>query len=446
MESRITCGVPGISAVSCPSGNLVYVNIDQKSSFSFSGFDRGISTSFSKNALKLNTLNAKAKVRLTNRERTCDNHDGILPQSAVTGADGCFSSIEPLEDRQIELKGIYAVTPSKRLSVFSPDTERKGVRVPRKSSRETSARAILKIDNATGKSQLTPTGTHIIAFANFKGGVGKTTCAVNVAGSLAYNFNKKVLLVDLDVQSSFGQWLMGAEWWHNWSKHRSKTSYQIFLDIINGSHAWSIDHSTFAHPSCPNLRVCPATFDMLDLDTQLHHGLARPLHPKPFQCLDIQIKRVCSQFQYVILDCPPNMYMTTKNALFCADHVIIPTLPDFLSTAGLKRLVGFLKELRDQFLLYDSAPIKIAGIVINMFDQKKKLMKETIEDLEAYIEENKHTADVFLKKAKVFGQRIRNLNDMAKAQDERKPVNIAFPTSEASRDFIQLTDQIMGVM
>ena len=123
-----------------------------------------------------------------------------------------------------------------------------------------------------------------IAFANFKGGVGKTTCAVNIAGCLAYHFKQKVLLIDLDVQSSLGQWLMEPEWWHNWSKHRRKTSYQIFLDIIMGSHAWSIDSSTFSHKMCPNLLVCPATFDMLDLDTQLHHALNKPSHPKPFQC------------------------------------------------------------------------------------------------------------------------------------------------------------------
>lgn len=95
--------------------------------------------------------------------------------------------------------------------------------------------ALQPIMGMAGKSPPTPPGTTIIAFANFKGGVGKTTCAVNVAGTLVYHFKKKVLLVHLDVQSSLGQWLMGAEWWHNWSKHRSKTSYQIFLNIITGA-------------------------------------------------------------------------------------------------------------------------------------------------------------------------------------------------------------------
>ncbi len=315
--------------------------------------------------------------------------------------------------------------------------------MPKKSKSAEPHEAITTMAKMAGKSPRTPAGTTIIAFANFKGGVGKTTCAVNVAGCLAYHFHKKVLLIDLDVQASLSQWLMGPERWHNWSIHRNKTSYQIFLDIINGSHAWGIEESTFQHPSCRSLHVCPATFDMIELDTQLHYSLTRPMHPRPFQCLDIIIKKICSQFDYVIFDCPPNMYMTTRNALFCADYVIIPTFPDFLSTAGLKRLVGFLKELRDQFLLLDTDPVKIVGVVINMFDAKKNLMKAKIEEMEAYVKEKKHDGHIFSKNARVFQPWMRNLNDVAKSQDERKPVSIAFPVCDSSRDFIQLTDQIM---
>ena len=159
-----------------------------------------------------------------------------------------------------------------------------------------------------------------------------------------------MLLVDLDVQASLGQWLLGPGQWHRWSKYRKKTSYQMFLDIIQGSHAWAVDTATFSPDGCPRLQIYPASFDMLDLDTQLHHALNKPIHPKPFQCLDIRIKKICGQFDYVIFDCPPNMYMTIQNVLFCADYVLIPTCPDSLSTTGLKKLVSFLKELRDQFL------------------------------------------------------------------------------------------------
>jgi chromosome partitioning protein len=269
---------------------------------------------------------------------------------------------------------------------------------------------------------------------------------VNVAGCLAHNFQKKVLLVDLDVQASLGQWLLGPEQWHRWSKYRKKTSYQIFLDIIQGSHAWAVETATFSPDGCPRLQICPATFDMLDLDTQLHHSLDKPIHPKPFQCLDIQIKKICGQFDYVILDCPPNMYMTTKNALFCADYVLIPTLPDFLSTTGLKKLVGFLKDLRDQFLILDPETARIAGIIVNMYDARKSTALPLIHEIEAYVDETKHENDVFLQKARVFDQRIRNLSGIAKAQDAGLPVSLAFPTSQASHDFIQLTDQIMGVV
>lgn len=303
------------------------------------------------------------------------------------------------------------------------------------------------IKTIKGKSPETPAGTSIIAFANFKGGVGKTACAVNVAGCLAYNFHKRVLLIDLDVQSSLGQWLMGPESWHTWSQHREQTSYQIFREVMNGMPKWTIHNATFQLPACPNLYVSPATFEMLALDMQLHNQLTKPVHPKPFQCVDIIVKPICGQFDYVIFDCPPNLFHTTQNALFCADFVIIPTVPDFLSTAGLKRLVGFLRDFREGVRHLDPKPVQIAGFIFNMFDKKKNLMQDTIDELDGYLKENADsTNDVFLKNARIFCPSIRNLNDIAKAEERWLPVNIAFPTADVSKDFIQLTREIMEVL
>jgi chromosome partitioning protein len=160
------------------------------------------------------------------------------------------------------------------------------------------------VETLRGQSKETPAGTRIVAFANFKGGVGKTTCAGNFAACLANQFSKRVLLIDLDVQSSLSQWLMGSTAWQDWSRHRVRTSCQIFMDIIRGSHAWDVDLS-FQHPQCHNLRICPATYDMIDLDTRLHHELNKPLHPKAVQCRDIQVKKIAGQFDYVVFDCPP---------------------------------------------------------------------------------------------------------------------------------------------
>jgi len=140
------------------------------------------------------------------------------------------------------------------------------------------------------------------------------------------------------------------------------------------------------------------------------------------------------------------MYHTTKNAIFCADFVIIPSIPDFLGTAGLKRLVGFLHELRDQFLQHDNQPARIAGIVFNMFSKAKKSMKLQVDEIESYIEETKHTKKVFLKNAKVFHPPITNLDAIAKAHGQRLPVNMVFPTHDASTNFVLLTKDIIGVL
>ncbi len=298
-----------------------------------------------------------------------------------------------------------------------------------------------------GLSQKTPDGTTILAFANFKGGVGKTTCAVNVAGCLAYHFHKKVLLIDLDVQASLSQWLLGPQMWAEWVALQKRTTYQIFVDIIMGAYAWNVPESTYALPSCPSLRISPATFEMLDLDNRLHHALNKPFHPKAFQCLDIKIKPVCGEFDYVIFDCPPNMYLTTQNAIFCADLIVIPTCPDFLSNAGIKRLVGHLQSLRDQFLLLDPDPVRIAGVAFNQYDKGKKgTMDSFIDDIAAYVREDRHQNNVFIPNARVFSRRLRKLSALSKAQDNQLPVNMFDPQCEASKDFILLTHEILEVI
>jgi chromosome partitioning protein len=321
----------------------------------------------------------------------------------------------------------------------------------RKTGASDQKRAITNIRNlgeiGAGKSIPSPPGTKVFAFANFKGGVGKTACAVNIAGCLAFQFRKKVLLIDLDVQSSLGQWLFGSQLWWNRCKQRRRTSYQIFQDIIAGSHAWNLHDSTFELDPCPNLRVCPATYDMLDLDTQLHYALNSPSHPKPFQCLDIVIKPWCNGFDYVILDCPPNMYQITRNALYCADYVLIPTVPDFLSTAGIKRLVEHIRGLRDQFLLFDTDPVKIGGIIISMYEMgRHTTMDPFVGEIDAYLTEQKSYNHVLTDKSEVFQQKIRRLSAIAQAQERNLPVTIAFPDSEASRDVIRLTNRIMEVV
>ncbi|MEW6348682.1 MAG: ParA family protein [Thermodesulfobacteriota bacterium] len=303
------------------------------------------------------------------------------------------------------------------------------------------------VQQGHGKSIPTPPHTKIVAFANFKGGVGKTACAVSIAGCLAYQFRKRVLLIDLDVQSSLGQWLFGSQLWWNRSRHWAGTSYQVFQDIISGTHLWNVHDSSFDLDSCPNLRVCPATYDMVDLDAQLHYSLNKPSHPKPFQCLDIVIKPWCHGFDYVLLDCPPNMLQVTRNALYCADYVLIPTVPDFLSTAGIKRLVEHIRGLRDQFLLFDTDPVKIGGIIVSMYEMTKaSTMDPFVGEIDAYLAEQKSYNHVFTEKSEVFPQKIRRLSAVAQAQERSLPVTIAFPNSEASRDVIQLTHRIMEVV
>ena len=141
------------------------------------------------------------------------------------------------------------------------------------------------------------------------------------------------------------------------------------------------------------------------------------------------------------------MYQVTRNALYCADYVLIPTVPDFLSTAGIKRLVEHIRGLRDQFLLFDTDPVKIGGIIISMYESAKAAtMDPFVGEIDAYLAEQKTYNHVFTNKTEVFQQKIRRLSAVAQAQDRNLPVTIAFPNLEASRDMIRLTHRIMEVV
>lgn len=186
----------------------------------------------------------------------------------------------------------------------------------------------------------------VIAFVNMKGGVGKTTCAVNVAAYFARDHQKKVLLVDLDPQTNASLSLMSEDAWAQWAgqhgtmadllevegRRKQEEAVKLADCIVRG-----------VRPELPTLDLLPSHLKLTFLDLDL---AARPGRERIFAR---KLEKVLPDYDLVICDCPPNLQTATQNALYASDHYIVPMQPDFLSSVGLgllqDRLVYLRKEL-----------------------------------------------------------------------------------------------------
>jgi chromosome partitioning protein len=202
--------------------------------------------------------------------------------------------------------------------------------------------------------------TRIIAVVNQKGGVGKTTTTVNLAAGLA-QAGKRVLLADLDPQ---GNATMGSG-----LDKRSlpRTVYQVLLGLATidavRAHAESGGYDVLP----ANRELAGAEIEMVDLD----HRETR---------LKAALTRVASQYDYVLLDCPPSLGLLTLNGLVAADAVIIPMQCEYYALEGLSDLINTIKKVRSHL----NPRIEIEGLLRTMFDARNTLSQQVSDQLKQH--------------------------------------------------------------
>jgi chromosome partitioning protein len=184
---------------------------------------------------------------------------------------------------------------------------------------------------------------HVISFINMKGGVGKTTCAVNIAAYLAREHQKRVLLADLDPQTNASLSVMTEKRWTKWQEENG-----TMADVLE---AESKRHSAdlFKLKDCiihdvieeiPGLDLIPSHLKLTFLDLDL---AARPGRERIFSR---KLEKVKADYDIIICDCAPNLMTGTQNALYASDSFFIPMQPDYLSSIGLELLLDRLAYLR----------------------------------------------------------------------------------------------------
>jgi chromosome partitioning protein len=288
----------------------------------------------------------------------------------------------------------------------------------------------------------------VLAFINFKGGVGKTAMAVNIGATLAKLHEKKVLIVDLDPQSNSSVWLMRPDRWHEHVAGGRRSTFQIYDDALHGKNRFNFDEALVrgvvtwtGFTDLPRLHLLPATVELLRIEDKIHE--IRP--SAVYQLLDAALGTYFKQYDYVLLDCPPNLYSTTKGAIFSADSCVIPYVPDYLSLSGFQILAEEIVEMREKFAphLRGRRKPNIGAVIISHFRQSGNVYRLAINELELSIARLQGSG-LLSSQMIILEPYIRHCVRVAESTNEHLPVILYAPGSIGAQDYCDLTQRFLN--
>ena len=248
----------------------------------------------------------------------------------------------------------------------------------------------------------------IIAIANQKGGVGKTTTAINLSSCLA-ELDQKVLAVDMDPQGNMTSGL-GME-----KESADRTIYDL---IIGQAEVEEVIYKELLD----NLDIIPTNIDLSAAEIEL-----MDVKDKEY-ILKNMLHKVKNSYDYIIIDCPPSLNTLTINAMTTADSVIVPIQCEYYALEGLSQLIHTVELVRDRL----NPDLKIEGVVFTMYDARTNLSLQVVENVKDNLEHNIYKT--------IIPRNIR----LAEAPSYGMPINLYEPKSSGSESYRRLAREVIG--
>ncbi|WP_241385145.1 ParA family protein [Rhodococcus sp. CH91] len=223
----------------------------------------------------------------------------------------------------------------------------------------------------------------VIATINLKGGVGKTTTTAALGEFMAAEFGQRVLLIDLDPQTNLTTMMVGEERWKELNE-LDRTLAALFRTAIDPDAGdfdieKAIQHDVSPVRAVRGLDLLASSLDLMEIQEGLsHQQYADPGSHRPVEVLLSAVEPVADRYDYILVDCPPNLGMLTLNGLRLADGYLVPTIPDILSTYGIPQLQKKVQE----FAQRSGHAVREIGLVITKYRSASNLHRSIIEQLQ----------------------------------------------------------------
>jgi len=247
----------------------------------------------------------------------------------------------------------------------------------------------------------------VIAIANQKGGVGKTTTAVNLSACLAYK-GKKVMVIDVDPQGNTTSGL-GID-----KQNIARSIYEV---IINDE---SIEEALMP-TMVENLFICPSNIQLVGAEVELVSVISRETR------LKIALQDVRDNYDFIIIDCPPSLGLLTLNALTAADTILVPIQCEYYALEGLSQLMNTVKLVQRHL----NPSLEVEGVVLTMFDARTNLSIQVVEDVKKYF------------RNKVYRTIIPRNVRLSEAPSFGLPIILYDPKSKGAECYLDLAQEVI---